>query len=236
MDIQNQWARVTAAASTAAAIATREQRTDLLQTALTLSSSITPDCVGASITLDTATGYATPAASNTLAMDLDLAQYADDNGPCIAACRDGRPYSIDIMGTGDLYPGFTAVAGRHGVRSSLSLPVPAADRSALNLYASSTHAFNDSRAQARAALLARCVARFLPHPAAAAHTPAPDLERTRHQRDLIRRAHDHLMEQYDLTPGAAFARMTTTSREDQCSILHVAADVLSATRSQKDNH
>ena len=226
MDIQNQWARVTAAASTAAAIATREQRTQLLQTALALGTSVTPDCVGASITLDTATGYATPAASSPLAMDLDLAQYADGDGPCIAACRDGHSYSIDIMGGDDIYPGFTAAADQHGVRSSLSLPVPAADRSALNLYASTTHAFDHNHAQARAALLARCIARFLPHPAAAADTPPPDQAQTRHQRDLLRQAQEHLMQEHDLSAGAAFARMTAASREHECGILAVATHVL----------
>ena len=241
MDIQDGWARVTAAASTAASIDTPGQRDALLRTALLLGTSITQDCVGTSITLDTTTGYATPAASNALAMDLDSAQYAAGEGPCVAACRDGRSYSIVIMGADDRYRGFTAAAHRHGVASSLSLPVPSGDRSALNLYASTTHAFSDDRARARAELLARCVARFLPHPATPAHMPAADVVQTLDKRDLIRRAREHLMEREGVSEVAAFTQMATASRDRRCSIFEVAADLLNGARdrnshAQEDAH
>jgi hypothetical protein len=101
-------------------------------------------------------------ASNALALDLDSAQYADDNGPCVAACRDGRVHSITVMADERAYPEFTRLALSHDVRSSLSLPLPAVEQpSALNLYARSPSAFESPHARAVATLLARCTAAIL---------------------------------------------------------------------------
>jgi GAF domain-containing protein len=72
------------------------------------------------------------------APEIDAAQYAAGNGPCLDAWRTQKVVRIDDMGaaTGD-YPEFAKAADAHGVQSTLSLPLVAGHRGvgALNLYA-----------------------------------------------------------------------------------------------------
>ena len=123
MGNEDAWAVVVEAASTGGLKAAPAERLRLLQVALGLGHSITEDSVGCSVTVAAGSEFMTPAASNELAMELDLAQYAAQDGPCVAACRDGQEHSIVVMSREDAYPGFAAAAMQHGVRSSLSLPL-----------------------------------------------------------------------------------------------------------------
>ncbi len=162
MDTEVVWKRLVAAATRPTVIASDRERRALLSEAMTVGTSITADSIGCSITETVGTAFRTPVASGPLALDLDSAQYADDDGPCIAACRDGREHSITVMAEERSYREFTHVALSYDVRSSLSLPLIAVDRpSALNLYARSPSAFDPPRARAVAALLARCTAAIL---------------------------------------------------------------------------
>lgn len=162
MDTEFIWKRLISAASAPGTIESDHERRALLSKAMTVGSTITGDSLGCSITESVGDGYRTPVASNALALDLDSAQYADDDGPCIAACRDGGVHSITVMADEDDYREFVTVALDHGVRSSLSLPLPAVHRrSALNLYAGTASAFDTPRARAVAQLLARCTAAVL---------------------------------------------------------------------------
>lgn len=162
MDTEAIWKRLVTAASVPGTIESDRVRRALLSEAMTVGSTITRDSLGCSITESVGAGYRTPVASNSLALDLDGAQYADDDGPCIAACRDGGVHSITVMADERDYREFVQVALEHGVRSSLSLPLAAVRRpSALNLYAGSASAFDDPRARAVAHLLARCAAAVL---------------------------------------------------------------------------
>ena len=141
-------------------------------------------------------------------MTLDLAQYSADDGPCVAACRDGQPHSIVVMGEEAAYAGFTAAASAHNVRSSLSLPLAGTARaSALNLYASSTSAFQTSHARSVAELLARCVTALLPAAgkAGTANDPgALDLVSANAAHTLVVRARQVLQHRRGLGPGRPF--------------------------------
>ena len=162
LDTEDIWKQLVKAATAPSTIDSDRTRRALLSQAMTVGSTITGDSLGCSITESVGNGYRTPVASNSIALDLDSAQYADDDGPCIVACRDGSVQSITVMADERDYREFVHVALNHGVRSSLSLPLPTAHRpSALNLYASSTSAFDESRSRAVAHLLARCAAAVL---------------------------------------------------------------------------
>jgi hypothetical protein len=161
-----------------------------------------------------------------LALELDLAQYAEQDGPCIAACRDGLPHSIVIMSEEQAYPGFTRAAQEHGVRSSLSLPLALPSAAALNLYASSTNAFDAPRDRATAALLANCIGRFLPEPARVPRASPADTETALGQRRLISRARERLSQDSGISGAAAFERLVTRSRRERRSIFAVARAVL----------
>ena len=75
--------------------------------------------------------------------EIDQAQYRTGNGPCLDAFRNGVPYVIDsTLETGD-WQDFRDSAARHGVLSSMSLPLiaHAGPIGALNMYAGAERAF-----------------------------------------------------------------------------------------------
>ena len=79
----------------------------------------------------------TVAATSELATAVDKAQYADDNGPCLAALHDGTPVGVDDIPATMTWPGFREAAVRMGLHASLSIPLFAASGApiaALNLY------------------------------------------------------------------------------------------------------
>ncbi len=91
----------------------------------------------ASITAVRNRAYTTVAASSALATAVDLAQYADDSGPCLDALADGIPVGVDDMDTTMAWPGFRRQAAQLGLTASLSVPLFAgsgATIAALNLY------------------------------------------------------------------------------------------------------
>lgn len=229
MDTSSQWARIARAASSPDLLVSPDERADLVRAALALGAAMTPDTVGASVTMATGGGYATPAASDSLALALDLAQYAAHEGPCITACRDGRPQLVGIAeDADDAFAEFKRAALDRGVRSSLSLPLPTPASAALNLYAGAPHAFQEPHARATAELLARCIARFLPGELVAPPLSSTDETRAQRQRRTVVAARDRIAEQDRSTPGEAFTRLAVRSRSEHRSIVDVAADELAA--------
>jgi hypothetical protein len=228
VDIKDRWSLVIAAASNPPG--SPPDRHSALQTALSVGASITDGSVGCSVTERTPHGFRTPAASSDLAMTLDQAQYRADDGPCVDACRDGRVHSIVVMADESDYTEFTAAAVARDVRSSLSLPLTGTARaSALNLYASSTSAFETNHARHVAELLSRCVAALLPDPdwtdAVSGVDPAG---RTAAEIDheYVVRARQVIQAQYGLDPGRAYHRLTQLSRKQQRGVSAIARDIL----------
>lgn len=202
-------------------------RASLLKDALGLGSTITADSAGCSVTEATDTGFRTPAASTDLALQLDLAQYAAGDGPCVAACRDLRPHAVTVIDAEPGYPGFTAAALERGVHSSLSLPLPGARRpAALNLYATSPSAFHDPRALRIAALLARCVATVLPEHVHTGDMRPVGLAEAQARHDRVRRAQRTLSATREITPDDALSWLMHRSRTEHCSIFTIVDDVL----------
>lgn len=77
-----QWARVLSAAR-----GTGAGDTVVLGTAMELGLRIAPDVVGCSVTEVFDAGGRTPVWANDVALQLDLAQYEDNAGPCLSAAR-----------------------------------------------------------------------------------------------------------------------------------------------------
>ena len=226
MDNQQEWARILDALSNRREQPDESTRHRVAQDALSLAGTVTDQVVGCSVTEATASGFRTPIASNALALELDMAQYAASAGPCIAACRDGRPHSITTMTGEEHYPHFTGVAEQHGVRSSLSLPLAGArPASALNLYARSLSAFEDPRVRAVAELLARCVARSLPDSPAPAGPGGSPPEAVQRRRRLVQQAQAVLAAD-GRTTKEAFDVMRRRSIAEQRSIFDIARDVV----------
>lgn len=238
VDTAEHWAQVIAAAS--APPRSERERHKAVKEALGLGSSITRDSVGCSITETTPNGFRTPAASSDVALALDLAQYHADDGPCVAACRDGRIHSVVVMEREAGYTSFTAAALAHGVRSSLSLPLYGTSRaSALNLYASDTSAFETGHARNVADLLSRCVAALVPDSPRTDAAGADGLA----SRAASDSAHEHvtrarriLEARYDMDATTAYFHLTQLSRTRQRSVILIAREIVADAGQGADPH
>jgi hypothetical protein len=226
MTTDERWARlVTVTGEPASA-----DRQALLQDVVALGlAEVAPAVLGCSITEAEPAGGRSTAVSNTLAADLDRAQFDAGDGPCLTAARVQRPQRLDLIGEQNSFASFAAVAGRLGVLSSLSLPIPgAAEPTSLNLYAGLPGAFTAERSQAIAGLLARCAAPLLaaPQEATGLQVPVVALQEALIRRDLLLQAQRRLAARDGLTEPEAFRRLAGWSQLERRSIFEVAQKVL----------
>ncbi len=222
MDTRQQWARVLTAASAPVA-----HRRAVLRTAMGLGLGVAPAAVGCSLTERVGSGYRTAASANELALALDLAQYDAGEGPCLSAATRGRVERLDPIAPGPPYRAFAAAAGRHGVRSSLSIPLADVDRpAALNFYAVSPGGLAAPAVLQEAQLLARAVAALLRGGPAPLPVPERELAEARMRRELLERARAVLAGSRNATAEDAFAVLVRRSREEQRSVFDIAAEVV----------
>lgn len=223
MSSQDLSARVVRAAQDPAAVADPDA---LLQAAMALGVDVAPGTVACSVTELAVTGNRTPVWSDRLALDLDMAQYAADAGPCLSAARTGTAELVAGPLAQSRYPDFAAAAHRYGVRSSLSLPMCDPLRpAALNLYAATPDAFSAGQTRAVAELLARCVSRLLPSDEPGEQSPPGSVAAAMAQRNEVRRAQDTLTAQHGLSRQEALDQLIRRSRVEGRSIHEVAEDV-----------
>jgi GAF domain-containing protein len=125
-----------------------ESYEETLERVAQLARTTIPGCASGSVTLWREGRPYTIVSTDDLAERVDVAQYETLEGPCLDASRYGRHYLTDDLATDGRWPAFAAMAVRHGVRSSLSLPlvVRGAPIGALNLYALETGAFAGAEA------------------------------------------------------------------------------------------
>ena len=106
---------------------------------------IVDGCDAASVSLLLEGEPTTAAASDRSILEVDLAQYRNDSGPCLDAARTGSSIRIDYWPADERYQPTRPSADALGISSSLSLPLRMADgRSvgSLNLYSSDRGAFD----------------------------------------------------------------------------------------------
>ncbi|MDQ1752984.1 MAG: hypothetical protein QOE71_4040 [Pseudonocardiales bacterium] len=244
MSTDHRWEPLLRAASTSR---DRLSGTSLLVDAVRLGLDVAPGTVGCSITELTDAGYRTPVTSGPLALELDQAQYAAGNGPCVVAARDGSGQRVDDMAVDLRYPEFALAAVGHGVRSSLSLPlVGTTRRAAINIYGSSPGAFDAARPQNVANLLARVIAALLEGDAELASSSdqaaaseelaagSEELAAARSSGRMVGKAEDVLMSGEHLSRSEAFLRLARQARTENGSIFAVARALLAAPDADPD--
>ncbi len=198
----------------------------LVGRALALGHDVAAGMVGCSLTEVVGTACRTPAASTDLALELDLAQYAESAGPCVLAAREGRPQQIDAVAAEPRFPNFVETALRHAVRSSLSVPVPGRDLpTALNLYSSAESAFATERARSTAALLSKMIA-LVASDQQGSSSAGQSLVDARERGGRVRTALERVMHGSDVDRSAAFAILTARSRERQVGLRTIADEIL----------
>ncbi|MHB8293417.1 MAG: GAF and ANTAR domain-containing protein [Acidimicrobiales bacterium] len=162
--------------------------------------------------------------------EIDKAQYATGNGPCLDAWRYGRVVRIDDMNLASNYPEFARTARDHNVLSTLSLPLRAGSASmgALNLYARAPSAFS-AEDQAVAEDLAAAAAAVLANASAYwnAFELGENLAEAMRSRAVIEQAKGILMARSpELDADGAFDLLRRASQRENIKLRDVARRIV----------
>jgi GAF domain-containing protein len=164
--------------------------------------------------------------------EIDQAQYRTGEGPCVDAYRTGTVYRIDSTLEPGRWQEFRDSASRHGVLSTLSLPLVAHDESigAMNLYAEAEGAFGED--DQRVAELFATQAGFLLANAQAywdAHTLSENLAEAMKSRAEIEQAKGIIMATTGGDADAAFATLRQQSQYENVKLRDLAREIVERT-------
>ncbi|MCX5115636.1 GAF and ANTAR domain-containing protein [Micromonospora sp. NBC_00362] len=176
--------------------------------------------------------FHTPACTGGLALTLDESQYALGEGPCLQAARATTIESVSDMATESRWPGWTVGALGAGVRSSLSigLPARATGGGALNLYATDPHVFD-----AATVAVAQVFASYATLAMANDHLNDAQVTLSQHvsaaldSEAVIEQAKGIIMGERRCTPEQAFAGLTTMARDTNRTVREVAHAIVEHT-------
>ncbi len=188
----------------------------------------------------------TPAWSDELALRIDEAQYAVDEGPCLSAIRLHGTFESTDLGTDERWPAFGPRAAEMGVSSLLSFRLhtsseddeikqdPSATPAgpdtvtlgALNLYARDRDAFGEADHRTGALFAAYAsVALEAAEAYRGAQETAEGLQIALESRDVIGQAKGILMAREHVTAEEAFDILRTTSQHLNVKLRELAAQV-----------
>jgi serine phosphatase RsbU (regulator of sigma subunit) len=141
-------------AELAEAVATDQTLVGILERVADIGCTALTNCAGASITLMDGGRPITAVFTADFALELDLAQYEADLGPCLLALRRGKV--VHFSDTDDRWPTFSEAARQHGIYNTLSVPLAVGDVAlgALNLYSNVAEGLTSDTDEATASLLA----------------------------------------------------------------------------------
>jgi GAF domain-containing protein len=189
-----------------------------------------PGTAGCGITLERAGRPLTVASVGSGALELDEAQYGQDDGPCLQALRTGHEVSVPDLADEKRWWPYPAFAVAQGVRSSLSLPIAAHTHTAgaLNLYAAGPHAFAETDLGALRALADRATGGIaLAQRIADAQEIAADLNTALRSRAVIDQAIGVIMGQQRCGREEAFGLLRAASQDRNIKLRDLCADMIS---------
>ncbi len=173
----------------------------------------------------------TAAFSGPMGMAADELQYAEGYGPCMDAARTGLPMLVDDMRSEERWPTYAPRVVRHGVLSSLSMPLPfqGATIGALNNYSSDPDSFAEADL-ALATEIAGLVGIAVMN--ADAHTrsseQAAQMSQALQSRKTIDMALGILIAKHHCTPDEAFAMLSKTSQQHNRKLRDLARALVDA--------
>jgi GAF domain-containing protein len=161
--------------------------------------------------------------------EIDQAQYRTGDGPCVDAYRTGVPHRIESTLEAGRWQLFRDSAARHGVLSTLSLPLSVHDATigAMNLYAEVEHAFEED--DQRVAELFATQAAFLLANAQAywdARNLSENLEQAMESRAEIEQAKGIIMATMGVTADGAFEQLRHQSQYENIKLREVAREIV----------
>lgn len=199
-----------------------------LHTVVDLSVSTLPGCDSAGVTLRVDGRDKTAAASDHYTLEIDRIQYDSHEGPCLTALETGEVQQIRDVTEESRWPEFCRRAAADGFRSGTSIPLRVnGTAGALNLYARSEHAFEESTRDiaevfARQASIALENAQIY----VAARRLGDQLNEALHTRDTIGQAKGILMEREGLSDPEAFEMMKAISQKTNVKLREVARRII----------
>jgi len=168
--------------------------------------------------------------------EIDQAQYRTGDGPCVDAYRDGTPHIIESTLEPGKWQEFRDSAARHGVYSTLSLPLITHEGAigAINLYAETERAYDDHDreigqlfASQAAFLLANAQAYW------DARTLSENLQQAMASRGTIEQAKGIIMSSLGCGPDEAIKVLIRQSQEQNVKLRELAAELVRNAARQK---
>lgn len=228
-DVQQSAAQLAEIASaleslTAVLVSTTHRETILQAVAEQVVSAV-PGADMASITVLAEEGPYTTASTDPRAWQIDDAQYAEGDGPCLRAARRGELVRIEVSRAEQLWPVFARAAGELGVGSFLAAPltVDTLAVGAINLFSFGTHGFQEIDAQFLR--LYTLVAQTAMQSAGRASVAEGEVEQLRGamaSRAVIEQAKGILMAVRGLTEDQAFQELVSQSQRNNVKLRTLA--------------
>ncbi|MET4591287.1 hypothetical protein ABIA70_002900 [Arthrobacter sp. 754] len=174
----------------------------------------------------------TVAAGSALALAADQEQHSFGDGPVLEAIRSGDFVHLADVARDRRWPGYASAAAGHGVRSLLSMPIvaTAGSSAAINLYASTPHAFT-SEDIIKTRAYAREVARALRVVLRVAERAEASAERAVAESSMVLMdlAVSTLMADYGLGHEVALQYLRTVARHSQQGLREAAMNIVAAS-------
>jgi GAF domain-containing protein len=161
--------------------------------------------------------------------EIDQAQYRTGIGPCLDAFHNGRSYVIDSTLEPGAWQDFRDSAARHGVMSSMSVPliVHAGPIGALNMYSETERAFLDDDVEIGGAFASQ--AAFVLANAQAywdARTLSENMAQAMQSRATIEQAKGIIMSTSGCTPDQAMDLLVQQSQHQNVKLRDIAREIV----------
>lgn len=192
---------------------------------------VVPGADMASITVVDDGGAQTAAVTDERAMEVDKAQYAAGDGPCLRAAASGEIVRVSLQTASDLWPDFAATAKRVGVGSYLASPLRVDEHlsGAINLFGFDDHGFHETDSKLLA-LYTTVVTFGLRTTRRYRETRrlAENLDIAMRSRAVIEQAKGILMATHKITEDEAMRRLIAQSQQTNVKLRQVAVDFVKA--------
>jgi len=226
-------------------VSSLQQLADMLQSQRTLGGALAaiagaatvsvPGCDAATIAISIGGRPATAATTGIVALELDMVQYDNNDGPCLTSFRTADALRLDLYEHGEAFPHVAIAAERLGIRAVLSVPSTWGSETVatLNLY-SRTGPFEESAetvAKVLAAQVAIAVSRSPEF--AAARAVVEEAQRNTDDHAQISTATGLLIGSQDCTREQAEGLLREAAAHDEQNILQIAQRIIEQHRNAR---
>jgi len=189
-----------------------------------------PGCFAGSVTLWREGRPYTVVSTDDVAREVDNAQYESSEGPCLDAGRNGTTFVVEDMCADVRWPAFGAVATKHGIMSSLSLPLAVRGEpiGALNLYSRDRDGFAGAIEVGRMFAWQAAVAIANAELYDVTRKLAEQLQEAMASRAVIEQAKGVLMADQGCGPKEAFELLRQASQRENVKLRDIAQRIVSS--------